>query len=208
MRRSGTGAYVRGELFRRMAERYVKHGASILDYGCGPGRISASLAGIGYDVTGVDQSIGMIGCAKRIPAGKSRMKFYVIGELAGLFEPDRWDAIVCSSVIEYIEEPLDTLRSFFRSLRPGGVLMLSYANLCTFWRLLTLSQRKRHPHLHFQYNVWTRSQALGILREAGFEMVTGPRFFESPFDKYPGFRFLSGSGYIGTLGLVVLRRPN
>jgi len=107
-------------------------------------------------------------------------------------------------VIEYIEDPLDTLRSFLAALRPGGVVILSYANARTLWRRYTPSQRERLPHLNFQHNIWMWSQAREVFTRAGFEVLSGPRFFESPFDKYRGGRFLSRLSCIGTLGLVVL----
>jgi len=204
----GTGSYVRGDLFADMASRYFRHRGRVLDYGCGPGRIALALGLKGYDVTGVDQSPGMLQAASSIPRGSSQVQFHMIHNFPGLFDSNTWDGIICSSVIEYIEEPLETLRSFFIALRPGGAVILSYANARTFWRVYTLSQRKNHPHLKFQYNVWTWSEAREVFIKAGFEVLSGPRFFESPFDKYSSLQVLSRFGWIGTLGLVVLGKRN
>jgi SAM-dependent methyltransferase len=204
----GAGSYIRGDLFTGMASRYFGHGGRVLDYGCGPGRIALALGLKGYDVIGVDKSPGMLHAASSIPRGRSKVQFHLIHSFPGLFDSNKWDGIICSSVIEYIEEPLETLRSFFVALRPGGAVILSYANARTFWRLYTLSQRKSHPHLNFQYNVWTWPEAREVFIKAGFEVLSGPRFFESPFDKKPSLRFLSRFGCIGTLGLVVLGKRN
>jgi 2-polyprenyl-3-methyl-5-hydroxy-6-metoxy-1,4-benzoquinol methylase len=198
------GSYIRGELFTSMASRYFRTGGRVLDYGCGPGRIAIALGMKGFDVIGVDQSPGMIRAAGSIPCDSSRVKFHLTGSFPGVFDPNGWDGIICSSVIEYIEDPLDTLRSFLAALRPGGVVILSYANARTLWRRYTPSQRERLPHLNFQHNIWMWSQAREVFTRAGFEVLSGPRFFESPFDKYRGGRFLSRLSCIGTLGLVVL----
>jgi 2-polyprenyl-3-methyl-5-hydroxy-6-metoxy-1,4-benzoquinol methylase len=198
------GSYIRGDLFTGMASRYFRPGGRVLDFGCGPGRIATALGLKGFDVIGVDKSPGMIRAATGVPSGSSRVQFHLIQSFPGVFEPNGWDGIICSSVIEYIEDPLETLRSFFDALRPGGAVILSYANARTLWRLYTLSKRDRHPHLSFQYNVWLWSEAREVFARAGFEVLSGPRFLESPFDKYRGLRFLSRLGCIGTLGLVVL----
>ncbi len=199
------GAYVRGRLFSEMSARYIKAGGRVLDYGCGPGRIALSLARSGYTVVGVDQSPGMIAAARAASPAGLPAEFHELERSAELFEPGVWDGIVCSSVIEYIEQPEATLRDFFGALRPGGVLIISYANAGTLWRRLAQRRREDHPHLNFQYNVWTWREAATIFDRAGFERISGPRFFESPFDKYPALRFLSGARPFGNLGLVVLR---
>ncbi|MGD0294805.1 MAG: methyltransferase domain-containing protein [Terracidiphilus sp.] len=198
------GSYIRGDLFTGLASRYFRSGGRVLDYGCGPGRIALVLGRKGYDVIGVDKSPGMIHAARRISSGSFQVQFHLVDSFPVLFDSNEWDGIICSSVIEYIEDPLITLRSFFTALRPGGAVILSYANARTFWRLRTLSQRKCYPHLNFQYNVWKWSEAREVFTKAGFEILLGPRYFESPFDKYRGLRFLSWLGCIGTLGLVVL----
>jgi len=59
------GRYVRGEMFLNAAKSSVSPGGYILDYGCGPGRISALLARNGFRVLGRDPSPGMLAMAKR-----------------------------------------------------------------------------------------------------------------------------------------------
>jgi SAM-dependent methyltransferase len=48
-----SGRYIRGEVFLSAALKSVPRGGYILDYGCGPGRISALLARTGFRVSGV-----------------------------------------------------------------------------------------------------------------------------------------------------------
>src|SRR6266436_1770540 len=59
------GRYLRGELFVSTTIDRVAPGSFILDYGCGPGRISLMLARKGFRVHGLDPSPAMIAAARR-----------------------------------------------------------------------------------------------------------------------------------------------
>src|SRR6202035_371343 len=98
----------------------------ILDYGCGPGRISLMLARSGFHVLGVDPSQRMIDQAKEQDTQGLRLQFRVGDE--SVLRSDSYDAIVCSSVIEYVREPDKLLHMFRDSLRGAGVLIISYNN--------------------------------------------------------------------------------
>ena len=59
------GRYLRGELFLQAVKSFVQPGGYILDYGCGPGRISVILARNGFRVVGCDPTPDMLAMAKR-----------------------------------------------------------------------------------------------------------------------------------------------
>ncbi|MFE4952453.1 class I SAM-dependent methyltransferase [Leifsonia sp. NPDC056665] len=100
-------------------------GGAVADIGCGPGRVSGFLAGIGVDVRGVDLSPGMIEVARRdhpgIPfevASMARLP-YRDGELAG--------ALAWYSIIHIPQEEQDAVcAEFARVVRPGGRLLLGF----------------------------------------------------------------------------------
>jgi SAM-dependent methyltransferase len=48
-----------------------------------------------------------------------------------------FDIVVCWDVIEHLSRPRDALLNMFRSLRPGGVLVLGFPNLLSFKGLAT-----------------------------------------------------------------------
>jgi SAM-dependent methyltransferase len=97
----------------------------VADLGCGPGRITGHLAGLGLDVVGVDLSPGMVEVARRVRPG---LRFEV-GSMSALTLAD---ASLAGAVAWYsiIHTPPERLRALFdelaRVLRPGGVLALAF----------------------------------------------------------------------------------
>lgn len=126
------GAMVaRIERFAEALANVVPMGARILDYGCGTGDISASLARRGYVVEACDASRKMIDQAKSIH-GASGVKFSVTGPSAGDIALPRddlgFDAIICSSVLEYVSDARGSLCVLARGLQPGGWLLATVPN--------------------------------------------------------------------------------
>jgi 2-polyprenyl-3-methyl-5-hydroxy-6-metoxy-1,4-benzoquinol methylase len=113
-------------------EGLVPASASILDYGCGTGDIAAALAARGYRVEGRDVSAKMIEQARAIHTG-SGVRFAVIapaGADADVMPGDQaFDAIVCSSVLEYVLDVPDSLRLLAGALKRGGWLLATVPNL-------------------------------------------------------------------------------
>lgn len=83
----------------------------------------------------------------------------VFGSVAQLpFRNDHFDAILCTEVLEHVNDPATTLREFWRVLAPGGHLVLSVPFLY---------------HVHEQPYDFYRYTYFGLchlLNEAGFRM--------------------------------------
>ena len=102
--------------------------ADILDYGCGTGDIAAALAARGYRVEARDMSPKMIEQARTLHAA-SGVRFVVV-EPANLSLGERaFDAVLCSSVLEYVQNLPETLRSLANALKPGGWLLATVPNI-------------------------------------------------------------------------------
>ncbi|MGA4953469.1 class I SAM-dependent DNA methyltransferase [Streptomyces lydicamycinicus] len=97
----------------------------VADLGCGPGRVTAHLAGLGLPVFGVDLSPQMVALARRI---HPRLRFEV-GAMTGLELPDGalGGIVAWYSIIHTPQERLPELfAAFHRLLAPGGMLLLAF----------------------------------------------------------------------------------
>ena len=101
--------------------------ARILDVGCGDGALSGLIRqNLGLSVSGVDANPLAIDLARDA---------FVRRDLEGQFkcingyntgEPENaYDAVVCSDVIEHVQEPLKMLSEINRVLTPGGHLVIT-----------------------------------------------------------------------------------
>ncbi|NUR88573.1 MAG: class I SAM-dependent methyltransferase [Nonomuraea sp.] len=135
----------------------------VADVGCGPGRITAYLHGLGVDVFGVDLSPAMVEVARRDHPG---LRF----EVGSMTELDLADASLAGLVAWYslIHVPDDAvatvLAHFRRVLRPGGPLLLGF-HVGDEPRLLT--EGFGHP-LKLCVHRRTHEQLAARLGEAGF----------------------------------------
>jgi SAM-dependent methyltransferase len=93
----------------------------VLDVGCGPGQLTALLAGVAASVTGIDFSPGMIAEAReRYPD----IEFHVANTEQLSFEDHRFDVVVCSYVAHHLARPLAAFRELHRVIAPGGRLVV------------------------------------------------------------------------------------
>ncbi len=97
--------------------------ARVLDLGTGSGHAAFVLADLGYDVTGVDSSAGMLDIARSRAAGaKGARPIFVLGDAVDPPVDGGYDAVVSRYLMWTLREPLTALQRWRRLLRPGGVL--------------------------------------------------------------------------------------
>lgn len=109
-----------------LLDGYLPRTARVLDYGCGYGRLTAELAGLGYrSVLGVDVSAALIERGRREHPGLDLLRWV---EFPLPFENAEFDAALLFAVLTCV--PQDAAQSAIvtelgRLVRPGGVLYLS-----------------------------------------------------------------------------------
>ncbi len=99
----------------------------ILDVGCGNGNISLALASLGYQVKGIDIS------EESVQKARGRSTFENLSFEAQNAEEltateERFDAIVCSEVLEHLNQPEGLASVLSVLLKPTGVLIVTVPN--------------------------------------------------------------------------------
>ncbi len=122
----------RERLIARCLEDLKLEGTTWLDAGCGTGRFSRLLTRKGCRVRGVDASSSMLAIARQMARTEGLAEepsFQHVETIERLpFEDGAFDGILCSSVLEYVDSPSRCLSELSRTLKPGGVLLLTAPN--------------------------------------------------------------------------------
>jgi 2-polyprenyl-3-methyl-5-hydroxy-6-metoxy-1,4-benzoquinol methylase len=158
-------------LYEREAEAVIRRflgdvrGRSILDLGCGTGRMSRWFAAQGARVVGVDFSAGALAIAKGESVGDNPS--YRLGSIFELADENAYDIVFAWGVVTTAcreeSQVLDALVRIRRSLRDGGKLLLT--------------EPIHKGFLHRVLDMDLRS-FLGVMRKAGFDLTaTAPMHF-------------------------------
>jgi SAM-dependent methyltransferase len=103
---------------------------SVLDMGCGTGRLACELAARGHRVTGADPAAAMLDIARNRPGG-DRVT-WIETDAAGLSVETRFDLIIMTGHVFQVflddREVRSALRSLRRHLAPGGRLAFETRN--------------------------------------------------------------------------------
>ncbi|WP_369257454.1 class I SAM-dependent methyltransferase [Geodermatophilus amargosae] len=109
----------------RLVDAMLARASRVLDAGCGPGRVGGHLASVGHHVVGVDVDPVLIDAARQDHPGPR----WLVGDLAELDLPDRFDAIVCAgNVVTFLAPSTrgEVLRRFRAHLAEGGRAVVGF----------------------------------------------------------------------------------
>jgi SAM-dependent methyltransferase len=167
-------------------------GLEVLDYGCGSGVVALMLAEHGHRVTGVDASPQMIHEAREllmrrgVPAEQFQLEA-VTTDGRGDYLEGTYDGVICTGVIEYLEQPFVLLQSLAERLTPNGFMILSFPNTRSLLRLgeallFRFTSRlgrigeltripTRYDHLRYQRSRPSLGEIRGFLEDQGLRMA-------------------------------------
>jgi ubiquinone/menaquinone biosynthesis C-methylase UbiE len=169
-------------------ELFDKTGGTYLDAGCGTGDLISGLLERGGAVAAMDFSSGMIERTRarvRSFASAGRVQF-AVGDVTRLgYRDECFDAIIGVGVLEYLSDVGAALREMRRTLKPGGILIVTVPNLASpfmayetlvshvqRWRAFARARVRGWPRprifRHRHFIPWRLDRAL---RRSGFEKV-------------------------------------
>jgi len=97
----------------------------LLDIGCGNGEFLARARALGWEVAGIEPDP----TAARIARERFGIDILASSLQEARLEPESFDAVTLSHVIEHLIDPPATLRECGRVLKPGGRLVLATPNI-------------------------------------------------------------------------------
>ena len=166
------------------------HGEPLLDIGCNWGRWSVAAACKGYNVVGIDPSLGSVLAAKRVARSLGVDASFVVGDARHLpFRPGSFARVFSYSVFQHFSknDVEAALTQIARVLQPNGESLIQMANAFGFRSLQHQISRRFRNAVGFEVRFWTP----GELRET--------------FWRYIGESRLSVDGFFG-LGIQVSDR--
>jgi ubiquinone/menaquinone biosynthesis C-methylase UbiE len=123
-----SGAVVRRTV-QILEARASRAGERVLDAGCGTGDYAIALAEAGFRVVGIDYAPGMLARARSKLAAlpETTASFQLASLDAVLPIPDAsFDDVILIGVLQAVKKPLFTLDQVWRTLRPGGTIVIAH----------------------------------------------------------------------------------
>jgi len=174
---------VRRDWIMAALRRHACHGGRALEIGPGCGVYLPLLAGLFGEVVAADIESAYLEHAARLRQSLPNLALVRDDVCTSALPQQGFDLILCTEVIEHIEDSAAALRGMRRLLKPGGVLVLSTpqrysplelaAKIAFLPGVIRLVRRiYREPVLETGHiNLMTARTVQRQLREAGFEVM-------------------------------------
>lgn len=151
---------------------------SVLDVGCGDGKITAEIASKALKVIGIDKSFAMIDLARKTFNTKAfpNLSFEVI-DATQLPFASAFNLVTSFSCIHWIKVQKAALQAIYKVLKPGGIaLIITFPRCPTFWdpidkvvyraKWINYFQNDLHPYSFYDAKGYGR-----LLSDLNFEIV-------------------------------------
>jgi len=159
-----------------VARRITTKGRA-LEIGCGPGWMLHAIRQQGWTVVGNERTVDSTTVAAR-----QRGLAMFVGGLDSVKSGPQFDLVIIHQVLEHLLDPLDTLRSLARVLRPGGKVLLSVPNFAS-WQARLTGRHWQHLDLPRHLSHFTPKTIQAACEQAGLQ-IESFRFVSVERDPY------------------------
>lgn len=150
----------------------LEAGMRVLDAGCGNGRhLHEAFRTPGIEVVGVDRNrTDLVNAGETLclmAGGEEGRWLTAQADVTSLpFSNDSFDVVICSEVLEHIEDHRRSVAELVRVLRPGGNLVVTVPR---FWpeRICWAISRDYHSEPGGHIRIYRKDELIGLLEEAG-----------------------------------------
>ena len=174
-----TGAESRQKIYDQIIKQYFNADDRVLDYGCGPGFLSAVVAKQVKTIYAADISTGALACARVLNAAPNL--HYILADDAGLGEigDGSLDVVFSFAVVQHLSDEVleHVLDTCWQKLKSGGKLILHTQLLGGEWRSEDewKNDRSVQGRLKFRYGLHcfgrTEESHRQMLEKQGFEQI-------------------------------------
>ena len=166
----------------------LKPGMSLVDIGCGSGRLASSLAGLGLRYLGTDVVQKLLDYAKSKSPAEFRFVRHV--ELNVPVESASVDMICAFSVFTHLQhtETYLYLTDFLRALRPGGTVVFSFLEFSTdhHWPVFAKTVEEQKTGTLSHLNMFIERNVIEVwCGHLGFELVQIVEGADAPWGGAP-----------------------
>lgn len=169
------------QLTRRFQDAIGAAGAGkVLDLACGPGIVTAALAGRAKAVTAFDATPEMLKKARQrcAKAGHANVHFQLGNAETMPFDSGAFDAIVTRLAIHHFAEPKRVLAEMFRVLKPGGTAVIADVTASEDPKEAALQNAIEIIRDPSHVRMLPDTELLSLIAKAGFEIAS-----QSTWDK-------------------------
>ena len=171
--------YIKTRLAKILAGKKNDH-FRFLDAGSGIGQhaIAVSSKYQKASVAGIDQDLKHIeDCNHYVKrTGKKNIRFFQ-GDLVNLDKKEKYDVMLCSSVLEHINQDLQVIQSFHDHLNDNGLALIYvpqseqrvFSSLEKTMQRMTKEKGDIYPHGHVRY--YRPDELHAKLKSVGFEII-------------------------------------
>jgi 2-polyprenyl-6-hydroxyphenyl methylase/3-demethylubiquinone-9 3-methyltransferase len=124
--------YLQAEILHVLSR--TKPDDSVLELGCGYGRVACEIAAVSRRVVGIDTAVESLDLARSLAGKKANCEFLEMDATDIRFEDDEFDIVICvqNGICAFGVDPMVLMREAVRVTRTGGsALFSSYSG--TFW---------------------------------------------------------------------------
>ncbi|MBI5613392.1 class I SAM-dependent methyltransferase [Candidatus Gottesmanbacteria bacterium] len=109
-----------------LAKHYAQtKNIKVLDFGCGAGGFCNKLHDLGFEMTGIDPSVGMIESARQHSFQDIQ---YILGDQNTLTSSESFDVITSIMTLPFIENIFETFKILTNLLKPNGLFCIAVFN--------------------------------------------------------------------------------